>query len=285
MGLEQAQEASDRLDLEDQTTDLLTRWWRRGSSATRVSALWLEFDLASSAAGPRPRPLTIARLSKGGSGEWLADDLLPALHGGPLGRRQRQTLLDLVESAEDSVLYAFSLRSRGRSQIRIEFFFRGIQALSEFLRRRVSELFPQVEAALPWVAEGDRFHLSFDIGDDGLEDRVGLECSFERLPAREPGWGRLFDNLVAEDLCCRRKKQAILKWPGYDSWKSSGRWPDDPDTLGGFCVRALSHIKLVTRRSRPPEAKAYLIYQYLSHRALAAQRYQRLRLGPTPERD
>ena len=64
--------------------------------------------------------------------------------------------------------------------------------------------------------------------------RVGMEGSFSRLPRREPRWRELLDRLVARGLCPPEKRDALLAWPGYDTfWSASGAWPVWPRPASG----------------------------------------------------
>jgi hypothetical protein len=66
-------------------------------------------------------------------------------------------------------------------------------------------------------------------------------------------------------LCSPEKRDAVLAWPGQDSfWTAPDRWPVEAVGLGGVCVRFLSHLKVVGQPGRPPQVKAYLGFRYLS---------------------
>jgi hypothetical protein len=118
---------------------------------------------------------------------------------------------------------------------------------------RLAELFRPVE----------RFHLSFDVGDEILP-RFGLEGSFARQPAREPGWTELFDRLESRGLCTGEQRRAVFAWPGSDSlWTAPDAWPVAAVGAQGHYVRSLSHVKLVAQPDRGTEAKVYLALAYV----------------------
>jgi len=108
-----------------------------------------------------------------------------------------------------------------------------------------------------------RNHLSLDLAP-GLQPRLGVELSFARRPAREPGWAELFDLLDAAGLLGdaagrAERRGAVLGWPGWDSfWTAAESWPSAAGA--GYCVRSLSHVKVVTGPGLRPEAKVYLLF-------------------------
>ena len=117
----------------------------------------------------------------------------------------------------------------------------------------------------------ERTHLSFDVGPEGIRPRIGIEGSFAALPGREARWQELFGRLERRGLCSPAQREALLAWPGSDSfWTAPERWPADPAWLGAFCIRYLSHLKAVWRPGRALEAKAYLAFGPYRRRRPAA---------------
>jgi hypothetical protein len=272
VGPDQARSVSPHLSAA-RARSFVSRWARREPGLEPVSSLWLEFDSPGDGAecepGKLPAPLLCARFERAVDAGWLTGSLLPALCGEALAAARRRLLDRYLEAlpAGARVLYLFSLLGRPGEAVRIELFGLEPAAMAAYLRRAAS---PReaglVEAAAPLVAGGGRFHLSFDIGVEVLP-RIGVECGFERQPRREPRWAELLDRLVAHRLADPAKRDAVLAWPGQDSlWTAPGRWPAAALGLGGHAVRGLSHLKLVLRPGRTPEAKAYLLFQHLPAR-------------------
>jgi len=241
-------------------------WPEPGEAFQSLCGVWLEFDLGDEAPGV-PIPIVCAKLLPETRADWILDCLLPALHGQPLESCQRSSVARCLDAipASANLLYVFSLLSRGSGDtVRLE-----ISGLdSEGILGYLQTVAPQTIA---WVGEGtalfagvERLHLSLDIGcDSGHEilPRIGIEGSFSRLPRRQPGWRELFDRLVDHGLCAAEKRDAALAWPGYDSfWTAPERWPAAPQAVAEVCVRSLSHVKIVCRPGREPEAKVYLMF-------------------------
>ncbi|HEY2295254.1 MAG TPA: hypothetical protein VGM86_31510 [Thermoanaerobaculia bacterium] len=236
--------------------------WAEGALAP-VRSVWLEFDLDREPDGAgSPAPVVCAKLPRETDPGWLTGTLLPALQGRPLPAGQRASILSCLDAlpAAASLLYVFSLRSRGSDAIRLEIFGLEPAAMLTYLRSLAPEMVPAVEEVSMIFAGVERLHLSFDV-TDAILPRIGIEGSFPRQPSREPRWGALFESLVRRGLCSPEKRDAALAWPGYDTfWTAPERWPVDAIGPRGFCVRALSHLKVVCRPDREPEAKAYLTF-------------------------
>jgi hypothetical protein len=244
--------------LRSQPLEPLLLRWAEESETSPVSSLWLEFDLD---AGLSAVPIACAGLRRRVEPGWVASVLLPSLHGRPLTRRQRE-LVELCCAAipdDARLLYAFSLLPRGAGEVRLEILGLDPPGVIRYLRRTAPHTVAAVAQALPLLAAAERLHLSLDIGEQ-VSPRVGLEGSFRRLPHREPRWSQLFDALIARDLCSPEKRDAVFAWPGSDSfWTAPSAWPEAAGRSGVFCVRSLSHLKLVCVAGRRPEAKAYLL--------------------------
>lgn len=243
----------------------LRHGWKEIGHPAPVSSLWLEFDLDHDPP-ELPAPVVAARLRERVDPGWLADRLLPALHGRSLYPAQRRCVLHSVDQlpADLRLLYAFSLQSRPGAAVRLEFFGHDLQAMLDYLGKMVPrETARRVADLAPLLHDTDRYHLSFDVGTS-IGPRIGLECGFVRLPHREPRWLALFDRLVAAGLASAEKLDAVFAWPGYDTCRTAlGVWPEEEWALDLFCVRCLSHVKIVSRPDREPEAKAYLLFQPL----------------------
>lgn len=242
--------------------DFLRRWSEPGGPFSRVPSVWLEYDLDHEPAEVPPA-VVCAKLFPDAETGWLVDSLLPALHGKPLTGIQRR-LAGLCREAippPAHLLYAFSLRSRGKDAVRLEVFGLEPPAILDYLREVAPHADPRAADVAPLFAGVERIHLSFDLGPAAVLPRIGIEGSFSRLPWREPRWQELLDRLVARGLCTPAKQAAALAWTGFDTfWTAPEAWPVDAAGLAVSCVRSLSHLKVVCDPGRDLEAKAYLMF-------------------------
>jgi hypothetical protein len=235
--------------------------WACGEHPEALS-LWLELDLDSEPPR-RPVPGLCAALAPGlEPGRWIGG-LLPALRGRPLGPEARRSLDRCLAALPrpGHLLYAASMESRGDEAVRLVVAGLDLPALLSYLGRVAPAAVARRAAeAAPLAAGAARTHLSFDVGEE-VGERIGIECSFPRLPSREPGWGALLARWAAAGLAAAEEREALLAWTGYDSaWTAAPRWPAGAATAGLFCVRCLSHLKLVVAPERPLAAKAYLLF-------------------------
>jgi hypothetical protein len=240
----------------------LLGWAEAGGALAPVRSVWLELDLDRMQEGEAPAPVVCAKLPQGADPDWVTGTLLPALQGGPLAAGQRARILSCLDALPPSasLLYVFSLRARGSDAVRLEIFGLEPAEMLSYLRSMSPEMIPALAKAAPLFEGVERLHLSFDVTDAVLP-RIGIEGSFPRQPSREPRWRAFFERLVGSGLCSPGKREAVLAWPGYDTfWTSPERWPVADLGPQGACLRTLSHVKVVCRPDRELEAKAYLTF-------------------------
>lgn len=244
---------------------LLERWSRSVPDLAAIRSIWLELDLDQTP-GSRLEPVVCVELDRGFEPAWILDTLVPALDGASPSASRRANLRRIVSAAPrlEDLLYVFGLGARGLDATRFEFHRvtpRTLRAWHETLEAR--DTAGRLDPLLLVLADADRYHFSFDIGEEILP-RLGLEASFRRLPHREPGWRGMLDRMVSRGLCTAAKREAVLAWPGWDSVKTaSGAWPAAARSAG-FMARCLSHFKLVSTPEAEPEAKAYLLFSPVS---------------------
>ncbi|HEX2165105.1 MAG TPA: hypothetical protein VHM02_14270 [Thermoanaerobaculia bacterium] len=231
-----------------------------------VRWLWLEYDLdgAPGAGGGLPLPSAAADLAPEAP-DPLASGLFAALAGRRIPASHRRALERALRALPRGARtrYAFSMLSRPGRPERIE-----IGGLSFDAVRRLVERLAGADAGRavgelrPLTADAEPHHLALDVGEE-VRPRFGVNCSFRRLPRREPRWRTLLDGLVAAGLCRPEERDALSDWTGAETlWSACPRWPDGAG-LGDAVARALSHVKLIAVPGRAPEAKAYLMVQLL----------------------
>jgi hypothetical protein len=129
----------------------------------------------------------------------------------------------------------------------------------------VYELDSLARRAMPYV---DHIELAFDLSETVLP-RIGLECFLRKQPLDEPRWPALLDHLVAEALCSRPKRAALLSWPGFlqrstlpAAWPRNLTWGELflEERARSVFVRRINHVKLVHQAGQALEAKAYLSF-------------------------
>jgi hypothetical protein len=242
----------------------LTRWSEPGGPFSSVRSVWLEFDLDRTPEG-LPEPVVCAKLAADADPHWVVGLLLPSLLGRPLAGGQRDLWVRCQREipVPGRLLYAFSLHARGGGAVRMEIFGLEPGQILGYLGRVAPAAVPVATEITPLFEGVERLHLSLDLSPEGILPRIGIEGSFPRLPRREPRWASLFDHLEERGLCHSAKRDAALAWPGYDTfWTAPKRWPVGAVGVRGFCVRALSHVKVVCQAGRDPEAKAYFVFCY-----------------------
>jgi hypothetical protein len=117
------------------------------------------------------------------------------------------------------------------------------------------------------AVRGAMLHL--DLDDRGrVGSRLGLEYPLRRRPQV---MGVIADTdflaeLVACGVCTPDKRDAILAWPGCEvATLPHEIWPS-------LVMRRVSHVKVVSNREAPPEAKAYLCFAHAPRLAAGVRR-------------
>lgn len=239
---------------------LLRSWGEVEPTLERVPALWLEFDLDDPLSDVLS-PSVCAKLGGPFEADWLEEVLLPRLQGEPLSPAQRDRVRVCCEAIPPpaDLLYAFCMLPRPGRPIRLEIYGLDSGATLGYLERVAPGVVPQVREPATLFEGVERPHLSLDLIGGEISPRIGIEGSFARQPQWEPRWRELFDRLAAAGLCSEAKAEAALGWPGWDSfWTALERWPVQRVGAKGYCVRYLSHVKVVCRPDCLPEAKVYL---------------------------
>jgi hypothetical protein len=236
-----------------------------------VSQVWLEWDRPTHT--PFPEPVLCARIASDAdiSGDALAP-VAAALRGASLPPPQQDLFAESLDAVPDgaTLLYLFGLGARGSGAIRVEIAGLDAFAMGRYLARLDAPARGAVAAVAPLIDLSGRTHLSVEVGDRPARilPRTGVELSFQGLAGREPGWERLLDALVERNLATPEQCRGLSRWVGQSTfWSDPATWPADEWGLQGAIARCLSHVKLICRPDRPPEAKAYLLYQFVKGRS------------------
>jgi len=243
----------------------------------KVQCFWIEFDMPEDSPDI-PIPCIFfgpTKVPKGCSAnnfnnyEWLTKIALPLLRGEPLSRAVELNLKNCIEQMpKNTTLFQVgTLLSRATDGVRIY--------INKF---QPKEVIPYLNS-LGWFDEtgeftklikdiknmADRFVVSFDVNQDGIGPRVGIELSFaSKTFQKETRWAKLLGYLVKKDLCLKVKRDALLNYPGSEEEFTGGVM--EPlkaasenlnNIFSSIIVRYISHIKIVYQPGELLEAKAY----------------------------
>lgn len=254
--------------------------WADQSSVlySKVLGLWFEFDIIDDASNvPVPciflhttpiRPDDFVGMQ---SCFWLTSFALPLLRGQPLPEKIEQRVQDAIRKLPMgvSVFQVGVMLSREISGIRLVLHKMQPGQIVPYLKtlgwsdtnERLSALIKDLER------QGTHIILHITIGENGVDPKIGLECSFYPfLYNFETRWSDFLDYLVQKGWCLSEKKEALLHFPGVKQEDMSGSFdlnaymkiPSSSDIgLSGALVRYISHVKLVYEAPKPPDAKVY----------------------------
>lgn len=245
---------------------------------TNILGLWLEFDTANaSQETPIPCvfihtiPLRITSRAEERKYEWMFHTALPLLLGHPLSSHLHQRLLE-----------AFCKLPNGASVMDIGFMLsRGTAGARLVLRHlHPTQIIPYLES-LGWSDTNNelasmiqdlqtrvtRLVLHITITEQGVDQKIGLECSFSPDHYHlENRWASFFDYLIQKGVCCPEKKTEALKFLGVNTEEPLQPFDSSSYTVAvrlpskvpvNALVRYMSHVKLVYKPGQPLEAKAY----------------------------
>ncbi len=264
-----------------QRVSKLVKYWGEKESEIyeKILGLWFEFDIIDST-NKTPIPSiflhTVSIKNKDIQNiNWLTEKTLPALMGQNIPEKLEKNLLNCIKNLPEKA----SLFNIGIMLSRPTY---GIRVVVK--RLQPNKIIPYLEK-LGWKDKNDqlknliseleneatRLVLSFDILQDGVGPKIGIECGFYPKKhdeyAPESRWKNLLEYLVEKGLCLDHKKDALLNFiSGMEteiSTLTNGNEPllistkiDDPEYKNTL-VRQIGHIKIVYYPDKPLEAKAY----------------------------
>jgi len=264
-----------------QRVSKLVKCWGEKESEIyeKILGIWFEFDVIDST-NETPVPSiflhTVSIKNKDLQNiNWLTEKTLPALMGQNIPEKLEKNLLNCIKNLPEKA----SLFNIGIMLSRPTY---GIRAVVK--RLRPNKIIPYLEK-LGWEDKNDelknlineleneatRLVLSFDILQDGVGPKIGIECGFYPKKhdeyAPEPRWKNLLEYLVEKGLCLDHKKDALLDFiSGMQTEISTLTNGNEPLLIStkigdaehkNALVRQIGHIKIVYYPDRPLEAKAY----------------------------
>jgi hypothetical protein len=113
----------------------------------------------------------------------------------------------------------------------------------------------------------DRFVISYDITDEGINSKIGIELSFSGNNFQnEQRWEKLLDYLVEKEMCIPEKRNALLSYTSVDEKEAINISVMNPiisatgysdDLNQSKVVRYINHIKIVFEPEKQIIVKAY----------------------------
>ncbi|MCJ7698420.1 MAG: hypothetical protein MUO73_08855 [Thermoplasmata archaeon] len=259
--------------------NFVTEWAKPKSILNnKVFGIWFEFDTVNSPSeAPVPCvfmhtvPLHIDNSEDVQKCTWLTRIALPLLTGQPLSQTVEQHVLEAIQRLPEgvSVFQVGTMLSRTTAGVRLVFNRMQPVQIMPYLKTlgwsdnndRLSSLLEELEHYVT------RIILHINIGEKGVDPKIGLECSFyPDLYNLETKWPVFLNYLVKKGLCLPEKKAALLHFSGVEqqdmnhdfdlkSYITVMRIPDN--NFSSALVRYISHIKLVYKPNHPTEAKVY----------------------------
>jgi hypothetical protein len=245
---------------------------------TNVLGLWLEFDTANSSHDtPVPCvfihtiPLRMTSIEEERRYDWIFNTALPLLLGHPLSSLLHQRLLKALSQIPDgaSVMDIGFMLSRTTTGARLVFRHLHPTQIIPYLtslgwsddNNELSHLIDELQQ------KASRLILHITITEQGVDPKIGLECSFSPDQYHlETRWTSFFEYLLDKGVCCPEKKTEVLNFLGvsqdhpstpfnFSSYKIAALLPSEASV--NALVRYISHVKLCYKPGQPLEAKAY----------------------------
>ena len=123
-------------------------------------------------------------------------------------------------------------------------------------------------AIAPYSLFCDGFGVHLNVADD-VSPSLGIELlydgkAYDRQPSDEPRWSELFERLIADGLCTKHERDALLEWESRTSFEAplierliAGALPSDELLLHGTLHTGLQHVKLSFDAQGRAGAKVY----------------------------
>lgn len=243
-----------------------------------VLGMWFEFDIVeNSSQTPIPCiflhtiPLRMSTESDKEKIHWLTRKALPLITGKDLPEKIQENLFHAIQilPKDALVMDAGVMLSRPTAGIRLIIakiqpdqiipYLTNVGWLDE--NGQLSKLIGDLEQQV------SRIVLHITITENGVDQKIGIECSFAPDQYHlETRWRSFLSYLVKQGLCLPEKKNALLEFVGVEqedrkrSFDTAVFKPTvkiEQDDFSSALVRYISHIKLVYEPNHDLYAKAY----------------------------
>jgi len=206
--------------------------------------------------------------------KWLTQIALSILTGKKLSKKLEKSLLSCIQQLPSgaSIYEVGTMLSRSTSPIRLEVKRLLPNQIVPYLQsigwsydaKKLLELITDLENKVT------RIVLSFDVFENGIGPRIGIECSF--YPKHhdqyqfEPRWSDFLNYLVEKKLCTPEKRDGLIEYFNIENERNFSGSVMKPLTINTKIkddssktnlVRELGHIKVIYEPNHSLEAKAY----------------------------
>ncbi len=257
-----------------------SRSWSTSNSSlkNKVQCLWIEFDMPDEMSEiPAPRvffgPAKLPSNIKHNDPKnylWLTEEAIPLLRGEEISEDVKVIISDCIKKLPKgaSLFQVGASLSEEKESIRLYINKIKPKQIIPYLieigwQYKTDELSDLVEELKEFAS---RFVLSYDITEDGLGAKIGLELSFiENNYHKEQRWEKLLNYLVKKQLCIPEKRDALLQYQGgLDQEEYTGGILKPITTASKIMnesstkyLRYINHIKIVYEYGNEIKAKAY----------------------------
>jgi hypothetical protein len=261
------------------TCNFVLEWANRGSILYHnVLGMWFEFDMVeNSPETPVPCiflhtiPLRITKEEDTEKIHWLTKRALPLVTGKEIPEKIEQNLFQAIQQLPKNALIMDAGVMLSRPTVGVRLIIAKIhpdQIVPYLTKLGWSEENEQLPVLLKELQQNvTRIVLHITITENGIDQKIGLECSFasDRYHL-ETGWSSFFNYLVKKGLCLPEKKDALLQFTGVEQEDTKRDFNTtmyrptvkiENDDFSGALVRYISHIKLVYEPNHELYAKAY----------------------------
>jgi len=240
-----------------------------------INCFWLEFDMPECLPDV-PVPSIFFGPGKPANGrasdlsnyEWIINTALPILKGRRLKKTVEYKIRECLEALPEnaSLFQVGMMLSRSNDVIRLCVNHMNPEQIISYLntigwRDETGEF---IRLMKELEDKADRFVLGFDVTEEGIGSRIGVELSFssDDFPYATR-WKRLLDYLVDKGWCLPEKREALLNYQDSEVFSggvmkpltSASRCLDD--LINSKIVRYINHVKIVYEPGERVEAKAY----------------------------
>ena len=262
-----------------QISNFANEWSNKESELNdKIQCFWLEFDMPEKApTSPLPSvffgPSKIAKNKSKGKDpyKWITDLAIPLLKGQKTSKKISDLINDSISKMPDNgtIFQIGTMLSRKINAIRIHINKLRPDQIVPYLKDiGLNYDTSELEKYLKEFEElADRFVVSFDITENGIGDKIGIELSFISNDFNNiERWGKLLDYLVEKNMCLPEKKEALIKYSSVEEETVINGAIMRPiasatlyenDLTKSNVVRYINHIKIVYKPGKQIIAKAY----------------------------